>query len=274
MSNQKKTVAVSNISQWRDYLADLPPYGPIEPLDPQERVALVVVDTQYCCAGRHSMTGVFYRDYFPQAYKTYFDRIEQVMIPSIRRLITHFREHKRQIIYLTVSSHLPDGRDFQPMRRLREEQFESEFGRKSVLTDRDSGDARILEELVPQPGDLILNKVSGSAFNSTGFDQILRNMEITSLVFTGVVTNGCVFMTALDAGDRSYKVVMVEDACATESDVLHYASLMIFHHGVGRVLSTTEVIAELQASKAVMARQAVPLSGVAPRDVGRLPSSL
>jgi nicotinamidase-related amidase len=258
MSNQKKVVAVSDLSEWRKEVEHLPPWRTIELLDPQ-RVALVVVDTQYCCAGRHSVAGDFLRDHFPQVYKTYFDRIEQVMIPSIRRLITHFREHKRQIIYLTVSSHLPDGRDFHPLWRLREEQFKSEFGTKSYMTDRDSRDARILEELAPQPGDLTLNKVSGSAFNSTGFDQILRNMEITSLVFSGVVTNGCVYATGLDAADRGYKVVMVEDACAAVSDVLHYASLMIFHYGIGRVLNATDAIAELQASKAVMARQTVPL---------------
>jgi nicotinamidase-related amidase len=210
-------------------------------------MALVVVDTQYCSSGRRSMTGVFFKEHFPHSYEAYFDRIERVMIPSIRRLLTHFREHNRRIVYLTVSSHLPNGLDFEPLRRLREQQFESEFGQKSVLTQRDSRDAQILDELAPQPGDLILNKVSASAFTSSGFDQILRNMGITSLIFTGVVTNGCVFMTALDARDRGYKVVMVDDACAAISDELHYAPLMMFHHGAGRVLSTSEVIDELEA---------------------------
>lgn len=250
MSSQKNAPTLSDLSKWRDYVEQLPPYGPIEALDPQDQIALVVVDTQYCSSGRHSMTGDFFKDHFPHSYTAYFDRIEQVMIPSIRRLLTYFREHKRQIIYLTVSSHLPNGRDFEPLRRLREEQFESEFGQKSVLTERDSRDAQILEELTPQPGDLVLNKVSASAFTSSGFDQILRNMGITTLVFTGVVTNGCVFMTALDARDRGYKVVMVDDACAAISDVLHYAPLMIFHHGAGKVMNAADVIAELQAGAA------------------------
>lgn len=180
--------------------------------------------------------------------------------PSIRRLIAHFREYKRQIFYLTVSAHLLDGRDFDPLRRRSEERIKSKFGRESYLTNRDSREARILDEVAPQSGDLILNKVSESAFNSIGIDQILRNMDITSLVFTGVVTNGCVITTALDAADRTYKVVLVEDACAAVSDLLHNATLMIFHHCFGRVLSTTDVIAELQTSEAVMPRQPAPVA--------------
>lgn len=250
---------MNDFSDWRKYAEQLPPYGPIASLDPQ-RVALVIVDTQYSCSGRYSTAGVFLRDHFPQSYKTYFDRIEQVMIPSIRRLTAHFREHKRQIIYLTVSSHLADGRDFHHLRRLREEQIKSEFGGGSFLIGGDPREARILDELAPQPGDLILNKVSNSAFTSTGIDQILHNMDITSLVFAGVVTNGCVFMTALDAGDRSYRVVIVEDACAAVSEFLHYAPLAIFHHGVGRVLSTTDVIAELSAAKTMMPHQTAPIA--------------
>lgn len=107
---------------------------------------------------------------------------------------------------------------------------------------------------------MIVYSTLGVPFTSTGIDQILRNMDVTSLVFTGVVTNGCVLATALDAADRSYKVVIVEDACAAVSDLLHHAPLMTFHHCFGRVLSTTDVIAEVQASETVMPRQAAPLA--------------
>jgi nicotinamidase-related amidase len=263
VAHQTKVAGIGDLSEWRNYAERLPPYGPVKPLDPG-RVALVVVDTQYSCSGRHSTAGAFLRDNFPSAYTTYFDRVEQVMIPSIRRLTAHFREHKRQIIFLTVSSHLPDGRDFHPLRRLREEEIKSEFGGGSVLIGGNPRETRILDELAPQPGDLVLNKVSNSAFTSTGIDQILHNMGITSLVFTGVVTNGCVLMTALDAGDRSYSVVIVEDACAAVDDFLHYAPLLIFHHGVGRVLSVAEVIDELNAPDTVLPRQ-VSLSTESPR---------
>lgn len=254
MIQQAKVAGIGDLSEWRKYAEQLPPYGPAERLDPSH-VALVVVDTQYNCSGRHSVAGAFLENHFPGAYKTYFDRVEQIMIPSIQRLTTHFREYKRPIIYLTVSSNLPDGRDFHPLRRLREEQIKSEFGGGSVLIGGDPQETRIRDELTPQPGDLILNKVSNSAFTSTGIDQILKNMGINALVFTGVVTNGCVLMTALDASDRSYNVVIVEDACAAVDDFLHYAPLLIFHHGAGRVLSVASVIDELSAPETDPPRQ-------------------
>ena len=44
-----------------------------------------------------------------------------------------------------------------------------------------------MDEIKPQDGELVINKVSASAFfNSSGIDQILRNMDIDGLVIIGV----------------------------------------------------------------------------------------
>lgn len=237
---------MSTAIRWRDYVRHLPPYAPKAPLDP-EHLALLIVDMQYSSAGPDSIAGRFLRDEYPQLFSHYFTNVERA-IPKILQLMRWFRTRKRRVLFLTVSSHLPDGQDFEPQRRGREERFESEVGKRAALAYRGQPDARIIEELAPREGDLVLNKVSLGAFNSTGIDQILRNMGINSLVVAGVVTNGCVAATAVDASDRGYRTVIVEDACAAIDSVLHESALLNFAHLYGRVVTTAEVVSELEGS--------------------------
>lgn len=232
--------------KWRDHLKRLPPYAPKAQIDP-EHVALLIVDMQYSSAGPDSIAGKFLRDEYPGLFKHYFSSLEQIL-PKISQLIRWFRMHRRRVVFLTVSSHLPDGQDFEPQRRRREERFESEIGKRAALAYRGQRDASIIDELSPGEGDLVLNKVSLGAFNSTGIDQILRNMGVRSLVVAGVVTNGCVAATAVDASDRGYHTVIVEDACAAIDPVLHESALLNFAHLYGRVVTVAEVLSELAAS--------------------------
>jgi nicotinamidase-related amidase len=104
----------------------------------------------------------------------------------------------------------------------------------------------IVDEIKPLSGDLVLNKNTMGAFGSTGIDAHLRSMGIRNVVVTGVSTNNCVGMTAQEASDRQYGVVMVSDATGTCSDEMQEATLKTFRRLWGRVATTAEVIAELQ----------------------------
>jgi nicotinamidase-related amidase len=230
---------------WAAVVTQVPQYAPVAPLDPRH-TALVIVDMQYSSAARGSTAGDFLQSHFPQLHSYYFDRLDNVVVPSITRLIAHFRRHSRQVVFLRVGSHLPDGTDFEPNRRSREQQLEESYHLRPVLTYLGDDNARILEELVPTQSDLMLTKVSRGAFNSTGIDQMLRNMSINSLVVTGVATDACVMATALDAADRGYRTVLVEDATATVAPILHSAALLMFGHLYGRVVTTDQIIGELE----------------------------
>ncbi|SPW39698.1 isochorismatase family protein ycdL [Escherichia coli] len=54
------------------------------------------------------------------------------------------------------------------------------------------------DELVPQPGDIVLPKPRYSGFFNTPLDSILRSRGIRHLVFTGIATNVCVESTLRD----------------------------------------------------------------------------
>ena len=67
------------------------------------------------------------------------------------------------------------------------------------------------------PEDLIIEKKHPSAFHETCLKDELKELGITRLVITGLVTHGCVKATTLDAKDSGYQVVLVEDGHSSYS---------------------------------------------------------
>ena len=73
-------------------------------------------------------------------------------------------------------------------------------------------EAKTLDELAPQPGDVVLQKSRGSAARDTELDSILKKRNIQCVVLTGCVSDGCVLSTAADMSERGYYCVVVTDA--------------------------------------------------------------
>ncbi len=239
---------------WREEISNKPGVVPPFSLDPQ-RTALVIVDMQNVTAARgFAVERLFRREHAPYGIY-YFGRIEQVVVPNAARLLGAFRQSGRRLLHVTVGSHLEDGSDFEPLRRAHDERLARE-GRteRRVLASMGTKDHAILEALAPRAGEIVLNKVTRSAFSSTGIDQVLRNLGIDGLVVIGVATNACVGMTASDAADRGYKVVIVEDATAAPSPILHELALLNFAYLFGHVKTTDEVVADLGLRPPVLSR--------------------
>ena len=77
-------------------------------------------------------------------------------------------------------------------------------------------------------------------------DAHLKSMGISELAVVGVSTNNCVGMTAMEASDRQYGVVIVSDATGTCSDEMQAAYLDTFRRLWGRVMTSDEVIADMR----------------------------
>ena len=81
------------------------------------------------------------------------------------------------------------------------------------LLAKGSWDYQLVDELVPQEGDIVLPKPRYSGFFNTPLDSILRSRGIRYLVFTGIVaTNVCVESTLRDGFFLEYFGVVLEDA--------------------------------------------------------------
>jgi len=74
--------------------------------------------------------------------------------------------------------------------------------------------ANVIDELAPQPGDIVVPKRYYSAFTETDLDATCRVHRIDRLVVTGQHTDCCCRHTAYDAFARGINVVAVSDATA------------------------------------------------------------
>jgi ureidoacrylate peracid hydrolase len=87
-------------------------------------------------------------------------------------------------------------------------------------------DFAIVEELAPQPGDLVIVKTRYSGFARTSLDAELRARDIRYLLFTGIATNVCVESTLRDAFFLDYWPILIADAAmAAGSQAMHEATV-------------------------------------------------
>lgn len=80
------------------------------------------------------------------------------------------------------------------------------------LLAKGSWDYELVEQLSPQPGDIVIPKPRYSGFYNTSLDSILRSRGIKNLVFTGIATNVCVESTLRDGFFLEYFGVVLADA--------------------------------------------------------------
>lgn len=225
------------MAQSPDYIRAYMPERPVLPA----RAALLIIDMQYATGSRQ---GALARKLQAEGSHTgdyRFDRIERFVLPNTLRLREQFRRLERPVLHVTVGAALPDASDAPVHMRKLFVEFRNHVG---------SREHEIVDELKPLPGEHVLRKTTIGAFASTGIDSLLRNLGCEQLYLAGVSTNMCVETTAREAADRGYLVTLVEDACGTTHEDLHQVTMRNFQRLFGRVRSTDEALAEMEARHA------------------------
>lgn len=230
----------------------------------RERAALVIVDMQYASASRSSGLGRWLARVQNHQGSYRFDRLETVVVPSLRRLLAAFREYDAPVVHVQVGSSVADCGDLTPAFRHVEHLIGNYIG---------THEFQILEELAPAPGESVVTKLSASAFTSSSLDALLRNLGVAQLIVGGVSTSHCVDLTARDAADRGYEVVVVDDGCAEDTPELHSMSLQLFEKLFGRVSTVDKVIRELESSPPKRRRLGRPRSRPAAETLSRAASA-
>ena len=111
-----------------------------------------------------------------------------------------------------------------------------------VLTEG-QWDWKVVEELKPQPGDLLVNKTRYSGFCGTPLDSLLRTRGIKTLFFTGIATNVCVESTLRDAFFLDYWPILLRDATMQAGPpLLQEATIQNVELALGWTLSASEFV--------------------------------
>jgi nicotinamidase-related amidase len=85
--------------------------------------------------------------------------------------------------------------------------------------------ADVVAALAPAPEDSFLFKARYSAFDHTGLDLRLAELDCERIILCGAATEGCVVQTGLDAREQGWKVTILASACATTDDGLERLAL-------------------------------------------------
>jgi nicotinamidase-related amidase len=198
----------------------LPRNQPIE----GRRSALLIIDVQnWTLADQARLANAYFQQ-----------RLHDVVLPNLRRLIAAAREAGVEVMYTVIENLTRDGRD----RSL-------DYKISGIFVGKGSWEARVIDAVAPAEDDIVLAKTSSSLFNSTNCDYLLRNIGVEHLIVAGLLTDQCVDHTIRDAADRGYRAICVHDACATLKEERHERALALFA-GYCRILGTAELIAELR----------------------------
>ena len=126
------------------------------------------------------------------------------------------------VIY-TRAVRRPDGADVTP-RMLRMLASVTRDG-ASPLPVQCADSFEIMDEVAPEPGDIVIDKLRWDAFHYTELDPVLRNLGTRRLIVAGLQTNVCVETTARAAMMRNFEVAVPGNAVSTDGTALHYSAL-------------------------------------------------
>jgi nicotinamidase-related amidase len=170
-------------------------------------------------------------DYFRQQARLAAQRDQ--IAAAVNRLAAAFRQYQQPVIWVR-QEFAPDLSDaFLDMRR-----------NNVRVTIAGTDGCELLPELERHPLEKVIVKKRYSAFFGTDLDGTLAVLRPNTLVLAGINTHACIRMTAIDAYQRDYEVLVASD-CVASYDAEHHEITRQYLHGkIARFLPSGE-IAEL-----------------------------
>jgi ureidoacrylate peracid hydrolase len=104
-------------------------------------------------------------------------------------------------------------------------------------------DFAIVDDLKPQPGEVVVAKSRYSGFAGTRLDSLMRAQQIRYLFFTGIATNVCVESTLRDAYFLDYWPILITDATMQAGpEFLKQATIHNVENHFGWTLTSNEFL--------------------------------
>jgi nicotinamidase-related amidase len=203
-------------------------------IDPQTAALLIIDVTNFDAHPEHGFARFAREEEIDLSY--YWDRVESPMMPNLGTLLKGFRSARSRVVHVRVGAQFDDYADSQS-------HFRDVHRRSGALRGTLEFDVR--EELAPQLGEAVIDKVGASAFTTGSADVVLRNAGVEQVVVCGVVTNGCVIASAISAWDLGYEVMVVEDGCAGGDPEVHSSAINVMRSMGMTIASTAEVVDQL-----------------------------
>ncbi len=131
--------------------------------------------------------------------RKYFRERHLHVIPRLKATIDRCRERGVHVIFAN-DSYVEDDWMFN-------------FMEKHAIRGTDG--VKVIKELDPVEGDIIVEKRRFSAFFRTDLDITLKELQVDTLAVAGINTHVCVLSTIFDAISLNFNTILLEDCCAS-----------------------------------------------------------
>lgn len=162
------------------------------------RPALVVVDMEYNFTGEKPEPVLDAIEAFKDSCGLY----AWAAIPHIRRLLDLARPARLPVFF---SHGIPEG-----------------GAGDGAAVDRGT---RIVDELAPEPGEVVIAKAVPSAFFGTHLASYLVGEQVDTVIVTGCTTSGCVRATVVDSHSYRFRTVVPIEAVFDRAETPHRINL-------------------------------------------------
>jgi len=125
------------------------------------------------------------------------------------------------------------------------------------------GDPRvaICREVAPVSGEVVIYKNDASAFEEGSLEARLKALDIEWLIVVGVWTEACIAASVRDAAACGFRVLLVKDACASGTVVMHQTGVLNLANRLygGAICDTERAATLLSGGAASVWRNSMPV---------------
>lgn len=102
-----------------------------------------------------------------------------------------------------------------------------------------------------KPSEPVIYKCYTSSFFGTHLQALLQHLEVDTVIVCGTSTSGCIRATACDAVQLGFRCIVPETAVGDRAEAPHRANLFDIDSKYADVMSTPEVLEELERIAAI-----------------------
>jgi len=162
---------------------------------------------------------------------------KQQLVRSINDLVGLMRQRGHAIIWVRQEFE-PDLRDAFP-----------EMKTKGIrITIKGTVGCQIDSDLAIAQTDPVVIKKRYSAFYDTDLDQMLHRLRPDALILAGINTHACVRVTAIDAYQRDWKIILASDCVDSYDREHHDISMKYMQDKIATIMSNAEICSALAAN--------------------------
>ncbi len=222
----KIAISQTKLDRMKVRLGKLHPFDVIDP----RKTALLVIDMQ---------------NYFVKQGHQSEVPLAREIVPNINRLAAELRRRGGHVVWIrnTTADTRESWSNYHDYLQTRER---AERRLKSMEIGEDGYEYWHLNDIRPEDAQVTKKRYSAFLQGSSDIERHLRDRAIDTVLITGTATNICCESSARDAMMLNFKVVMVADGLATQTDEEQNATLSNFYGQFGDVQTVDEVLQSLE----------------------------